>query len=247
MNKLIVLGALLPLLSAQSAREIVMEAQKRARSTSQRYTGTLQVLDAKGKVSDKRWEYERMGAAGDSKSLLKFTAPAEVKEVALLVVNHADRASDQWMWTPSVGRERRIAFQDRSTRFFGTDFSFEDLEERDVEQYDYRLTGEVSLQGAACWKLESKPREAKASQYTHSHVWIRKDHYTFAQIESFRKEELIRRLQYFDLERVQNIWTPRRIEIEDLKRKSRTVLKLDKLEYNVPLDAGKFTIQALRQ
>ena len=247
MNKLIVLGALLPLLSAQSAREIVMEAQKRARSTSQRYTGTLQVLDAKGKVSDKRWEYERMGAAGDSKSLLKFTAPAEVKGVALLVVNHADRASDQWMWTPSVGRERRIAFQDRSTRFFGTDFSFEDLEERDVEQYDYRLTGEVSLQGAACWKLESKPREAKASQYTHSHVWIRKDHYTFAQIESFRKEELIRRLQYFDLERVQNIWTPRRIEIEDLKRKSRTVLKLDKLEYNVPLDAGKFTIQALRQ
>ena len=30
------------------------------------------------------------------------------------------------------GRDQRIALQDRSTRFFGTDFSFEDLEERDV-------------------------------------------------------------------------------------------------------------------
>ena len=76
---------------------------------------------------------------GESKSVLRFTAPAEVKGVALLVVNHPDRASDQWMWTPAIERDRRIALQDRSTRFFGTDFSFEDLEERDVDQYDYAL------------------------------------------------------------------------------------------------------------
>lgn len=233
--------------AAQTAREIVVEAQKRARVQSQRYIGTLQVLDGKGKVSDKRWEYERLGAAGESKAILRFTAPAEVKGVALLVVNHVDRASDQWMWTPAVGRERRIAFQDRSTRFFGTDFSFEDLEERDADQFDYSLAGEEAIGGAACWKLESKPKAGKASQYTRSLVWIRKDNYTFAQIESFRKEELIRRLRYLDLERVQNIWTPRRIEVEDLKRQSKTVLKLEKLEYNVALDAGKFTVQALRQ
>jgi hypothetical protein len=49
--------------------------------------------------------------------VLRFTAPAEVKGVALLVVNHPDRASDQWMWTPAINRERRIALQDRSQRF----------------------------------------------------------------------------------------------------------------------------------
>ncbi len=64
--------------------------------------------------------------------MLRFTVPAEVKGVGLLIVNHTDRASDQWLWRPNIGREQRIAFQDRSTRFFGTDFSFEDLEERDV-------------------------------------------------------------------------------------------------------------------
>ena len=32
-----------------------------------------------------------------------------------------------------------------STRFFGTDFSFEDLDERDVDQYDYVLLGEESI------------------------------------------------------------------------------------------------------
>ena len=128
--------------AADDARQIVEEAQRRTDAKSQRYEGLLQVFDAKGKISDKRWTLERLGSHGDSKMVLRFTAPAEVKGVALLVVNHPDRASDQWMWTPAIERDRRIALQDRSTRFFGTDFSFEDLEERDVNQYDYSLIGD---------------------------------------------------------------------------------------------------------
>ena len=100
--------------------------------------------------------------------MIRFLAPAEVKGVALLVVNHPDRSSDQWMWTPAIGRDRRIALQDRSTRFFGTDFSFEDLEERDVDQYDYRLTGEEALDGAPCWRIEARPRQGKI-QPVHPH------------------------------------------------------------------------------
>src|SRR4051812_10293015 len=143
------------LVAADDARQIVEEVQTRSDSKSQRYEGLLQVFDGKGKISDKRWSFERLGAHGQSKAVLRFTAPAEVKGVALLVVNHADRASDQWMWTPAIERDRRIALQDRSTRFFGTDFSFEDLEERDVDQYDYTLAGDETVDGAACWKIES--------------------------------------------------------------------------------------------
>src|SRR5262245_28669436 len=131
--------------SRPDARSIVEEAQKRTASTSQHYEGTLRVLDQKSKVSEKRWVYDRIGSHGSSKSVLKFTAPAEVKGVALLVVNHPDRSSDQWMWTPAIARERRVALQDRSARFFGTDFSFEDLEERDTGQYDYKLLGDDTI------------------------------------------------------------------------------------------------------
>ena len=127
--------------------------------------------------------------------------------MALLVINHPDRSSDQWMWTPAVGRERRIALQDRSQRFFGTDFSFEDLEESDTDQFDYRLLGEETLEGAACWKIESRPKQKKVSQYSHSHVWVRKDNYVMVQIENFNKDKLVRRAKYSDIQRVQNIWT----------------------------------------
>ena len=234
-------------LHAQSdARQIVEEAQRRAESKSQRYEGLLQVLDNKGKVADKRWLFMRVGSHGRSKAILRFAAPPEVKGVALLIVNHPDRASDQWMWTPALQRERRIALQDRSTRFFGTDFSFEDLEERDVNQYNYRLVGEEIIDGAPCWRVESTPSQKKISQYTKADVWIRKDNHAFAQIESYIKTDLVRRLKYSDFVQVQGVWTGRRLEMTDLRRKSRTILTLEKLEYNIPLKDADFTLQGLR-
>jgi hypothetical protein len=233
--------------SAQDARQVVDEAQKRTRAASQRYEGALQVIDARGKIADKRWAFRRLGSHGHSRSVLRFTAPAEVKGVALLVVNHPDRASDQWMWTPALERDRRIALQDRSTRFFGTDFSFEDLEERDADHYAYRMIGEEPVEGANCWKVEARPRESKASQYTRSVVWIRRDNYAFARIENYVGGRLARRLKYQDLRNVQGIWTAHRLEMADLSRGSRTILSIDKLQYNVPMQEQELTLQALRR
>jgi outer membrane lipoprotein-sorting protein len=233
--------------AAEDARQIVAEAQRRTDATSQRYEGLLQVFDAKGRTSDKRWVLERLGSHGNSKMVLRFLLPAEVKGVALLVVNHPERASDQWMWTPALERDRRIALQDRSTRFFGTDFSFEDLEERDVNQYDYSLRGEEAIDGAMCWKIESLPRQGKSSQYTRSLVWIRKDNYAVAQIENYVKDQVVRRLHYGDIQNVQGIWTARQLEMADVKRGSHTKLTLDKLQYNVPMKDEDFTLQAIRR
>ena len=232
---------------ADDARNIVEEAQRRSQASSQRYEGLLQVFDTKGKITDKRWTYERLGSHGQSKAIVRFLAPAEVKGVALLIVNHPDRASDQWMWTPAIERDRRIALQDRSTRFFGTDFSFEDLEERDVDQYDYNLEGVEPIDGVPCWKIRSTPKSGRSSQYTHSLVWIRQNSYAWARIESFRNTQMVRRLTYSDIQNVQGIWTAREMEMADLTRGSRTRLTIENLQYNVPLNDADFTQQALRR
>ena len=54
-------------------------------------------------MTRKSWQSWRLGSYGNSKAMIRFTAPAEVKGVALLVINHPDRSSDQWMWTPAIG------------------------------------------------------------------------------------------------------------------------------------------------
>ncbi len=243
MNKLLWAALLIVpgIVHAQDPRQIIEEVQKRQRSQSQRYEGTLEVIGAENRVATKRWIFERIGSFGDSKAMLRFVAPAEVKGVGLLIVNHPERSSDQWIWRPSIGRDQRIALQDRSTRFFGTDFSFEDLEERDVNQFDFKLLGEES----GTWKIESRPR--KSSQYTHTVLWIKKDNYTLQRAEAFNKSGLVRTIEYRDFELVKNIWTARTTEVTDVARKSRTVLKYDKLEYNLPMKDDQFTLQALRR
>ena len=233
------LGAGLAL--GQDAKAIIKEVQKRQNSTSQRYEGTLEVVGAENRVATKHWNFVRTGSFGNSKSVIRFTSPAEVKGVALLIVNHTDKASDQWMWRPAVGRDQRIAFQDRSTRFFGTDFSFEDLEERDADQYELKI---VADEGAT-WKIESKP--IKASQYTYSYFWVKKDNYTFTKIEPYNKKGLERLIDYRDYEQIKGIWTARTIEVNDVTRKSKTTLKYEKLEYNAPMKDEDFTLQALRR
>src|SRR5579885_1410253 len=236
-----------PVLFGQDGRQIIAESQRRTRSKSQRYEGALQVMDAKRHVSAKRWNFIRLGSFGDSKSLLRFTEPPEVRGVALLIYNHPDRASDQWMWRPEIGRDQRIALQDRSTRFFGTDFSFEDLEERDVNQFDYKVLGDEAVDGAKCWKIDSTPKQSKSSQYTHSLLWIRQDNYVLARLEGYGRNGLARSVLYRDLQNVKGVWTARMIEVFDARKNSRTILTLDKLEYNVPLSESDFTLQALRR
>jgi len=130
------------------------EVQRQQRSESQHHEGTLEVIGGGNRTATKRWAFDRMGSFGNSKAVLRFTAPPEVKGVGLLIVNHPDRASDQWMWRPNIGREQRVALQDRSTRFLRTDFSFEDPEEPDMVK-DWSSVGGYA--GEAVTQTASNP------------------------------------------------------------------------------------------
>ena len=101
------------------------------------------------------------------------------------------------MWTPAIQRDRRIALQDRSTRFFGTDFSFEDLEERDVDQYDYTMLGEETHRRRRLLedRIDARGRRSRRSTRRRI-VWVRKDNYAFQRIENFIKDAVVRRLKY---------------------------------------------------
>jgi hypothetical protein len=236
-----------PLEAADDAQQIVEEAQRRITTTSERYAGVLQTFTGDGRTSEKRWIFERIGSHGQSKSIIRFTEPPEVLGVALLIVNQPERASDQWMWTPALQRDRRIALQDRSTRFFGTDFSFEDLEERVAGQYDHTLLAEETIDGAPTWKIQAIARSSRSSQYSKQILWIRKDNYVTVRIESYVTDKVVRRLQSSKIRAVQEIWTAHEMVMADLSRGSLTRLALDKIQYNLPLRDSDFTVQALRR
>ena len=101
------------------------------------------------------------------------------------------------------------------------------------------------VENAPCWKIQSRPRESKSSQYTSSLLWIRKDRYFLVRTDNFNRDRLIRRIIYDDVESIDGIWTARRVGVLDTVRNSRTVLTLDKVKYNLPLKEADFTREKL--
>jgi len=64
------------------ARKIVGEAQRRTESKSQRYEGLLQVLDANGKVADKRWTASRSALTSSDRNLMATLRPSRMSSAS---------------------------------------------------------------------------------------------------------------------------------------------------------------------
>ena len=233
--------------AADRGLEIMQEVERRALADSQSYEGAIEVVDAKGKVLNKSWHFWREGNRGTSKILVRFDTPPEVRGVGLLTLNHVGRSAEQWLYTPAIQRDRRIAPQEKSQRFMGTDFSNEDMEERAIEDYEYSLIGEESFAGQAAYKIKAVCKNRDNTQYSYLYFWIRKDLVAAAYIEFYIGDKLSKTLRWDDWKQIQNIWTPHFVEMKDLSRRSTTRIRSLNVKYNVKFEPEWFSIRNLRR
>lgn len=214
-----------------------------ALSRNLRYEGAVHSVSASGEVSDRRWIVERKGTPGKSRILLRFLSPPEVKGVALLIAGNPGQAPEQWLYTPAIRRARRVAPQSRNARFYGTDLSFEDIEEGDASAFDFSLAGEEAIEGDPCWRIEARPR--RRSVYDASSVWVSQGKNTIMRTDRFSGKAAVKRILYEGHRSIEGIWTPSRIVIADLREGGRTEIRLENIRYDISLPDWRFTVDAL--
>ena len=90
----------------------------------------FQVFDKQGQSTKKEFTYLHIGGPQESKTLVVFTAPKDIRGVALLSINQRGATASQYVYMPATQRVRSVVQQDRAARFIGTDFTFEDIGER---------------------------------------------------------------------------------------------------------------------
>ena len=238
-------------IAGPDARALLKESESRHRTLSQEYAGELTVVNKNGKVRTKRWRSFREGYAGDAKNLIRFSDPPEVKGVSFLsIARPGGQTSDQWLYLPSMKRERRIATQDRDASFVGTDFNFEDMEEFDHSKYQLTLQEEESVDGQPCYVITAIPREEGGkSVYAKKILYLRKDILYLLREDLFRKgeKEPGKRMFLSDLQNIDGHWVARTMEMSDLAKGSRTTVSLKEIVFNQPQPAGRFTLQNLNR
>ncbi len=164
------------------------------------------------------------------------------------VLTHTNKTGEdlQWVKMPN-GKIKRISSGDRSGAFVNSHIFYEDLRSRNIDDYDYTLLGEETVEGYPCYKVEAKPKPGK-SIYDRAIFFIIKSgefQYFAVRADIFYDGYLYKRLINYNLKKVDGIITPYKAVMYRLDKNGqnlgRTEVSIENLQYNNPaINEGMF-------
>jgi hypothetical protein len=186
-------------------------------------------------------------SGGETANLFRFLDPEDIAGTGLLSIDKADGDSDQWLYLPALDRVRRVSSDRKGGRFVGSDFYFEDLQERKPARDRHRILGSQTENGIVCDVLESIPIDAKDSVYKKRLSWIDPDTAIPQRVDFFEKNTNMpsKRWLIRSKKRNQGYWTITDSRMIDLESGHETRIVVDAALYDQKLPAKLFTTQAL--
>ena len=81
------------------------------------------------------------GAPDGDRRLIRFTYPNDIRGTSFLVWEHPSAEDERFLFLPALGRVRRIAGSETQDSFVGSDFTYEDIGGRELDEYTYGFSG----------------------------------------------------------------------------------------------------------
>jgi len=229
---------------------IAMEADKRDTGFGNYTNDTKMVLRNKqGQESVREIRSKTLEVEGDGdKSLVIFDNPRDVAGTALLSFTHKEGPDDQWLYLPALKRVKRIASDNKSGPFMGSEFAYEDITSQEVEKYTYKHVRDEQLDGLDVFVFERDPKDEK-SGYTRQIVWLDKEHYKERKIEYYdRKNALLKTLTFADYKlHKDKFWRAENMFMENHQTGKSTRLLQTNYDFEVELTDRDFDKSALKR
>ena len=134
---------------------------------------TMIITNKKGR--EKTLELVTKSKDNSKRQMIWFLSPPDDKGMSFLKIEHDDKDDLMKMWLPGFKKLRRISSTKKSDSFMGSDLSFEDLTNRNINSYNYNLISDSSEceyrnNSMPCYELESIPNIN--SEYSRHITWI---------------------------------------------------------------------------
>lgn len=233
-----------------TGRDIMQQVKDRPDGDT-RYAGMqLTLLKKNGSKRERKLESWSMDVGRDEKKIMYFTYPGDVKGTGFLTWDYdaVGKEDDKWLYLPAMKKTRRISGASSKTDFFmGTDFTYDDMGSRNVDEDTHKLLREETYEGHPCWVVESVPVD-KREIYSRKLTWVRQDCLTGVRVEYYDKLDALHRvLIVSDITRVQGFWTKHRMEMSNVQTGHKTVIEISDPRYDMELDANLFTVARLEK
>jgi hypothetical protein len=233
--------------AAQSGLEVMQKQRELQRARDEVETSVMKIYSKAGEVKERRLVSHALTPPGGfTKTLLRFLAPRDVENTALLTWEGKDGNDDQWLYLPATRRVKRIAASGKKSRFMGTDFSYEDLRPENLALHVYSLVGAEGIDGADCYVIEAKPgteRQAADSGYSRRKLWIRRDTYVTVKQEFYERKGQLEKVGVSrGLVNVKGtFWRAREIEMRDVQAGTWTLMVVEDRALDTGLADSFFT------
>jgi outer membrane lipoprotein-sorting protein len=225
-----------------TGRDIMEKVDNRYTGDDQIAEMTMTLIKSSGRKRVRKVKVWQKDYGKNDKSLMRFLEPADVRGTGFLVWEHESKDDDQWLYLPALKKVRRISSKEKEKSFMGTDFSYDDLGSHDLDDYDYAFLRSETFNDQDCYVIKSVPKPEKKKSYSKTISWIRKDIFIATKIEFYdKKGEFLKRMHAFNIEKINEIWTTKKMEMENVQKKHITILELENVRYNIGLKDNIFT------
>ena len=181
-----------------------------------------------------------------SKTVVRYTHPFDLRFSAYLVLNNEDRPDDQFVYLNSRRRTRRVNL--RGEPVLGSDFGFEDVIPREIEDAEYKRLPDEAHDGRACYVVEVVPVASANSEYSRLRSWIDKQHPVVLRTQYWDHDGIAVKegtAPFAEVREIEGVWVPMHAEMKNLVSESWSRLVIEDFEPNPVLDPGEFSQRRL--
>ncbi|MBW6513111.1 MAG: outer membrane lipoprotein-sorting protein, partial [Desulfuromonadaceae bacterium] len=154
------------------------------------------------------------------------------------------REDDRWLWLPALNLKKRIAPGDKRTSFVGSDFYYEDVSGRSLDEDRHELIEETATR----YVIRNTPKNRSSVEFSHYIVQIDKTTYLPVKAEYFDQSGSVYRVvEALEVATVQGYPTVIKAAARDLLAGSTTINHFTQIEYDLGLQERIFTERFLRR
>lgn len=178
-----------------------------------------------------------------SKAMINFTAPADIAGSRFLQIQNVSDDDERHLYTPDLKRARRVAAGSRSDSFMGTNFSYADMDRKDMRDGTATMKADETFGKHDCYHIEIVPKSQDI--YTKIEVWVAKDNFVPLKSVSTTKSGNVKTLIAKEVQKRNGRYFMTISRMTD--NTGTTELRLEDIKPNDDVPQESFTVRALEK
>ncbi len=241
-------GALLAETDRMTGRNVMVMEDERPDGDDRTSVMRMTLINKRGSKRVREISSYSKDYGKDKKSVMVFERPADVKGTAFLSWEYDDpsKEDDKWLYMPAMKKVRRISGASKNEYFMGSDFTYDDMGDRHVDEDNHTLQGEEEVDGHLCWRVESVPLDPD-DMYIRKIVWVSKIAHMVLKAEYYDKDGLLKIYRVIDFDREDGFWSVRHSEMENVVRNHKTVMEFSAMQYDTGLGDKLFKVSSIQR